>query len=105
MDSIKPFKTPKISVIVTCYNLGQYVVECIDSINNQTYKNFEIIAVNDCSTDNTEQILSNAPANVKVINLKENLGQFGAFLEGLKVFLFLHPVFDQIGALQPRYHV
>ena len=85
MDSIKPFKTPKISVIVTCYNLGQYVVECIDSINNQTYKNFEIIAVNDCSTDNTEQILSNAPANVKVINLKENLGQFGAFLEGLKV--------------------
>ncbi len=85
MDSIKPFKTPKISVIVTCYNLGQYVIECIDSINNQTYKNFEIIVVNDCSTDNTEQILSNAPANVKVINLKENSGQFGAFLEGLKV--------------------
>lgn len=85
MDSIKPFKTPKISVIVTCYNLGQYVIECVDSINNQTYKNFEIIVVNDCSIDNTEQILSNAPANVKVINLKENSGQFGAFLEGLKV--------------------
>ena len=85
MENIKPFKTPKVSVIITCYNLGQYVSECIQSVLNQKYKNFEIIVVNDCSTDNTEDVLKSAPSEVKVINLKENLGQFGAFLKGLEI--------------------
>lgn len=85
MENIKPFKTPKVSVIITCYNLGKYLNECIESILAQSYKNFEIIVVNDCSTDNTAEILKNAPDNVTVINLEKNLGQFGAFLEGLKI--------------------
>ncbi len=60
-------------------------MECINSIQNQKYRNFEIIVVNDCSTDNTKEILKSAPENVKIINLEENKGQFGAFLEGLKI--------------------
>lgn len=85
MENIKPFKTPKISVIITCYNLGKYLEECIQSVLNQKYKNFEIIVVNDCSTDNTKEIPKKISNEIKIVNLEKNLGQFGAFLEGLKI--------------------
>ena len=85
MDNIKPFKTPKVSVIITCYNLGAYVKECIESVLNQKYKNFELIIVNDCSTDDTKNVIEKYSSHAKIINLNENKGQFGAFLEGLKI--------------------
>lgn len=85
MDNIKPFKTPKVSVIITCYNLGAYVKECIESVLNQKYKNFELIIVNDCSTDDTKNVIEKYSSHTKIINLNENKGQFGAFLEGLKI--------------------
>ena len=49
-------KMHKISVIVPVYNTAEYLPKCIDSIINQTYKNTEIILVNDGSTDNSGQI-------------------------------------------------
>lgn len=53
-------KKPLISVVVPCYNHGQYVDEAVDSVLNQTYQNFEIIIVNDGSTDEeTNKILAN----------------------------------------------
>ena len=85
MDNIKPFKTPKVSVIITCYNLGAYVKECVESVLNQKYKNFELIIVNDCSTDDTKNVIEKYSSHAKIINLNENKGQFGAFLEGLKI--------------------
>ena len=86
MENIKPFKPPKASFIVTCYNLGKYLKDCIESIKKQTYKNFEIIIVNDSSTDNTKEILEQYRNDeIKIINLEQNKGQFGAFLEGLKI--------------------
>ena len=85
MENLRPFKTPKISAIITCHNLGKYLMECTNSILNQKYKNFEIIVVDDCSTDNTKEVLNSLPEQIKKISLKENMGQFGAFLEGLKI--------------------
>ena len=41
----------KISVIIPVYNVEQYLGHCLDSVINQTYKNLEIICVNDASTD------------------------------------------------------
>lgn len=47
---------PKISVVVPCYNQAQFLDECLQSILNQTYQNWECIIVNDGSPDNTEEI-------------------------------------------------
>ena len=47
------------SVLVCCYNSEKYISETIDSIINQTYKHWEIVIVNDGSTDSTENIIFN----------------------------------------------
>lgn len=66
-----------VSVIVPCYNAEKYLKSCVDSIINQTYKNLEIILVNDCSKDNTEAILSEytkKDRRIKVVNNIQNSG-------------------------------
>ena len=47
----------KISVIIPVYNVEKYLSRCLDSIINQTYKNLEIICIDDGSTDTSAQIL------------------------------------------------
>lgn len=51
--------SPLVSVIVPCYNQGEYVKEALCSVQNQTYTNFECVIVNDGSTDNSlDEIIS-----------------------------------------------
>ena len=50
-------KTPEISLIMSVYNGEDYLNEAIDSVLNQTFKEFELIIINDCSTDKTPEIL------------------------------------------------
>ena len=47
-----------ISVIVPVYNVEDYLIECLETISNQTYENIEIVAVNDGSTDSSRELLS-----------------------------------------------
>ena len=54
--------TPLISVIVPVYKVEKYLAECLDSICRQTYKNIEVICVNDGSPDNCAEILQNYAA-------------------------------------------
>lgn len=49
---------PDISVIMSVYNGEAYLKEAIESVINQTFKNFELIIINDCSTDSTAEILA-----------------------------------------------
>ncbi len=78
-------KLPKISIIITFFNLGEYIKDCISSILGQTYNNFEIIIINDCSDEKNTKILNEIKnEKIKIINLNKNIGQLGAFLEGLK---------------------
>ncbi len=48
--------SPRVSVIVTCYNYGQYLAECLASVEAQTYDNIEVVIVDDGSTDNTRDV-------------------------------------------------
>ena len=77
----------KISVIVPIYNVEQYLRKCIDSIINQTYKNLEIILVDDESPDNCGQICDDyakKDTRIKVIH-KKNGGLSDARNAGLEV--------------------
>ncbi len=65
-----------ISVIVPCYNVEKYIDDCVESLKRQTYKNFEVIFVNDGSTDNTLNKLNELCkecSNFKIIS-QENKG-------------------------------
>ena len=48
---------PAISVIIPMYNAEKYIGECLDSILAQTFTDFEVIVVDDCSTDNSAKIV------------------------------------------------
>lgn len=48
---------PMVSVIIPVYNVERYLARCLDSVLEQTYKNYEIICVNDSSPDNCKEIL------------------------------------------------
>lgn len=47
---------PSVSIIIPIYNVEKYLVRCLDSVINQTYRNLEIVLVNDCGTDNSWSI-------------------------------------------------
>ena len=78
---------PKISVIVPVYNVEKYLSECLDSIINQTFPDFEIICVNDCSTDKSGNILedySRKDNRIKIFYHQFNQGLGAARNTGLK---------------------
>ena len=60
-------KNPKISVIVAVYNTQDYIDKCLDSLVNQSYENIEIIVIEDCSTDNSKEVLKKYENNKKCI--------------------------------------
>lgn len=77
----------KISVIVPIYKVEKYLCKCVDSIINQTYKNLEIILVDDGSPDNCPQICDDyakKDSRIKVVH-KENGGLSDARNAGMKV--------------------
>ena len=48
--------TPRVSVLIPCYNAGDYLAQAVESVLDQTYQDFEIIVVDDGSTDNTASV-------------------------------------------------
>lgn len=73
----------KFSIVIPVYNSEKYIRECLESIFSQTYKNIEVIAVNDCSTDNSLEILKEYN-EIKVFSTKANSRQGAARNIGIK---------------------
>ncbi len=74
---------PAVSVIIPAYNVASYIAETLESVFAQTYRDFEVIVVNDGSTDNTEKSI--APFNSRIIYVhKQNGGVQSARNAGLK---------------------
>lgn len=84
MDNSDINRRPKISIIVPIYKAEKYLDRCINSIINQSYQNFELILVNDGSSDNSLNICyvwSKKDARIKIVD-QENQGANAARLNG-----------------------
>lgn len=66
-----------VSIITPAYNCENYIADTIESVLKQTYNNWEMIIVNDCSVDKTQEIVeyyTKADPRIKLINLEKNSG-------------------------------
>ena len=72
---------PAISVVIPMYNMESYVAECLNSLLIQTFQDFEVIIVDDCSTDNScaivESYVEKFSGRLKLMHTKENSGGGG----------------------------
>ena len=95
-------KNPQISVIIPIYNCEKYIKECLSSLIKQTFKNFEIICINDGSNDDTLKILKKFEANderiiifnqnnsgpgiARNVGMKKSKGEYLMFLDSDDIF-------------------
>ena len=76
-----------VSIVIPVYNCEKFLKDTIETIQSQTYKNWEALFVNDCSKDKSAEIIKNASTQdnrIKLINLKENSGAAIARNTGMK---------------------
>lgn len=74
----------RVSILLTCYNHIQYLPAAVESILAQTYQDFEIIAIDDGSTDGSREWLEQNCDRMTLLFNKENLGTYGALNAGLE---------------------
>lgn len=69
---------PEITVVITTYNLEQYIGRCLEELFTQTYQNFDVVIVDDCSKDCTQDrirdYVNRYPGRIRTFFLDENLG-------------------------------
>lgn len=82
-DSISPDKTACVSVVIPAYNYARYLGEAIDSVLAQTYREFEIIVVDDGSTDETAEVARGYGERIRYIH-QENAGLSAARNTGIR---------------------
>lgn len=95
-DSIRQYKLQTVSVVVPLYNKKEYILECIESIQKQTWNKLEIIVVNDGSTDSSEKIVMevsddpriqmysikhSGPAKARNVGIEHASGEFITFVD------------------------
>jgi len=78
-------KNPRVSIIIPTYNREKLILQALDSIFKQTFQDFEILVIDDASTDRTEQIIKDLNhSQIEYYKLKENSGQCIARNYGIK---------------------
>lgn len=78
---------PKVSILIPVYNTARYLPKCMESVQNQTLQEIEIIAVNDASPDNAAEVLAEYAAKdprIKVVTHEKNGGILAARLSGIR---------------------
>lgn len=80
---------PLISIIIPIYNVSQYITKCLDSIYRQTYKNIELILVDDCGSDDSMTIVhdylaSHVSIDAHIISHQKNRGLSAARNSGME---------------------
>lgn len=79
-------KSELISIIMPTYNCAKFIKETIQSVINQTYENWELVIVDDCSNDNTEEIVANFnDKRIKYHRLEKNSGAAVARTTAMKM--------------------
>ncbi|MEJ0050903.1 MAG: glycosyltransferase family 2 protein [Methylovirgula sp.] len=86
---IYPLALPEITVIITCYNYSKFLIAAAKSVQDQTYPNFECLVVDDCSTDDSFDKISDFiretdDSRFRCLRLGKNLGQMGAIKAGIE---------------------
>ena len=75
---------PKVTFIIPCYNLAHFLQECVESVLSQTFGDFEILIMDDCSPDNTPEVArSFADARVRHVRNETNLGNIANYNRGI----------------------
>ncbi|MEO7766665.1 MAG: glycosyltransferase family 2 protein [Ferruginibacter sp.] len=87
---------PLVSVAMASFNGAKYIGEQLDTILNQTYKNVEVIIVDDCSTDDTVHIIEHYKAKYPSIRLVQNTVNTGVTKAFEKAFTYCNGVFIAI---------
>jgi glycosyltransferase involved in cell wall biosynthesis len=78
---------PLVSFLVPCFNYARYLTECIQSIQKQTFQNFEILILDDASSDETAQLateLTQADARISYFRHEKNIGHLNNYNFGLE---------------------
>lgn len=75
---------PMVSFVVPCYNLAHLLGECVESILGQTYRDFEVLIMDDCSPDNTLEIAQSfTDSRIRYIRNEPNLGHLRNYNKGI----------------------
>ena len=69
--------SPRVSVVIPTYNMAHFLSEAIESVLQQSFRDFEIIVVDDGSTDNTSEVMAQFSSRVKYVR-RENGGPSAA---------------------------
>jgi glycosyltransferase involved in cell wall biosynthesis len=79
-------KTPTVSFVVPCYKLGHLLAECVNSILAQTYSDFEVLIMDDCSPDDTMAIAASFhDPRVEYIRNESNIGHLRNYNKGIQL--------------------
>lgn len=79
---------PLVTIVCLCYNHGKFIVEALDAVLDQTYPNIELIIVDDCSTDNSVEVIEGwrkKHPGIPFLSNKKNLGNTRSFNQALKL--------------------
>lgn len=85
-DGVDKKVTPTVSFVVLCYKLAHLLPECVNSILSQTYRDIELLIMDDCSPDNTKEVAKSfGDPRVKYVRNEENLGVLRNENEGVRL--------------------